>query len=122
MIPTCAGGRISARVCPMKRPMEEFTAFACVAGAAMVGYWAWRYEGLYRWLAEWQLRTFGSYEVQLTFIGALAIVVLPIVGVAAIVRKLGPGKVDAPPTSDTSPTSDSPPFDLSTAIQIWLGR
>ena len=59
----------------MKKPFERFTAALCLAGAALVGYWAWRYEGLFRWLAELQLRWVGSYEEQLTFIGALVLVI-----------------------------------------------
>src|ERR671913_2003145 len=94
----------------MKPRFEKLIALIFVAGAALVGYWAWRYEGLYRWLAEWQLRTFDSYEAQLTFLGALAIVVLPVIAVAALVRKLGPGKADAPPFPlDASPAPTASP-------------
>lgn len=103
----------------MKKPFERFTAALCLAGAALVGYWAWRYEGLFRWLAELQLRWVGSYEEQLTFIGALVLVIGPIIAIAAIVRKLGPGRATM-----VSPAAEAMPEQHPTAtqIQLFLGR
>jgi hypothetical protein len=108
----------------MKKPFERFVAVVCLAGAALVGYWAWQYEGLFRWLAEWQLRSFGSYEEQITFILALAIVVAPVLVIAAIARKLGPAAGAKAAATSTEPSDDAVPAQHPTAtqIQLFLGR
>jgi hypothetical protein len=106
----------------MNKPFERFTAVVCLAGAALVGYWAWRYEGLYRWLAELQLRWFESYEEQITFILALVIVVGPIIAIAAIVRKLGPGAVTTTVTTSNDAEGVPKQHPTATQIQLFLGR
>src|SRR4051812_50054019 len=85
----CCGAR-AADGDGMKKPYERFTAIICFAGAALVGYWAWRYEGLYRWLAEWQLRHGGGFEEQNKFILALAIVLPPHLIVGGVWGEAGP--------------------------------
>jgi hypothetical protein len=52
---------------------------ACFAYA---GYEWYSYTGIYRWAAEWQMSTFGSYSPKLAFVASLLVLILP-VGVPA---------------------------------------
>jgi hypothetical protein len=87
----------------------------CLAGAALTGYWAYRYEGVYRWLAELQLRWWGSYEVQITFLLTLAIVALPPAGIAFLIRRFVQ-------PSDSKPNVDPAPFRPDEPVRepLWL--
>jgi hypothetical protein len=67
---------------------------ACLA---YVCYGWWTYTGLYRLLAEWQLSMFDEYELKATFVGALAVLVLPAVILA---KRLG---LREPAPSSASP-------------------
>jgi hypothetical protein len=50
---------------------------AVASALAIAGWSAWAYRGPYRWLAELQLSAFGSYEVQLTFLGTVLFFLVP---------------------------------------------
>jgi hypothetical protein len=102
----------------MRTLPEKLIALVCVAGAALVGYWAWRYEGLYQWLAERQLKWFGSYEAQITFLVALVIVVGPILALAVIARRVVRGAGAAPFPTEAMPQA----YPASTRVQLFLGR
>jgi hypothetical protein len=54
------------------------------ACCAYVGYEWYSYTGLYRLAAEWQMSTFGSYSIKLTFLLPVLVLVIP----AAMVAKL----------------------------------
>src|SRR4051812_35742582 len=108
-------------VLAMRTGFDRLAAVAAgLTGAALVGYWAWRYEGLYRWLAERQLNWFGSYEVQITFLLALGIVEAPIFATVALVRKLGRTAVKPTGAVASGPSRVAHP--VSNRIQLFLGR
>jgi hypothetical protein len=46
-------------------------------GAAYAGYAWYSYSGPFKWLAELQLKWFGEYEIQLTFLLTLVLMILP---------------------------------------------
>ena len=102
----------------MRKLPEKLIALVCFAGGALVGYWAWRYEGLYKWLAERQLKWFDSYAAEITFILTLVIVVGPILALAAIARRIVRG-ADAPPFPGDAIPEAHP---MSNRIQFFLGR
>jgi hypothetical protein len=67
----------------------------CFAAAtAYAGYSWYSYSGPYRLIAEWQLETFGSFSVKLTFLGTILALIVPV----AIVGRLlgGPDLVNKP--------------------------
>jgi hypothetical protein len=48
--------------------VKQFSTTAVLLGAAVAGFCWWTYSGPYRWLAEWQLATFGHYYDFYTFL------------------------------------------------------
>jgi hypothetical protein len=56
------------------------------AATAYAGYSWYSYSGPYRLIAEWQLETFGSFSIKLTFLGTLLALIMP---VAIVGRLLG---------------------------------
>jgi len=103
------------------KPFHAFTTIVCIAAGALGGYWSWKYEGLYRWLAEWQLRHFQSYEAQLTLLFTCGILIAPPLITAVIVHRLrgGASVPGAPGAPAAAPARAHP---ISDAIQLWLGR
>jgi hypothetical protein len=72
-------------------------AVAWVIGAVGLMLFCWMtWSGPYRWFAEWQMEHFGSYELKITLIGPLIILLIP-VGLLA-----GWGPLGAPPVSNPS--------------------
>jgi hypothetical protein len=70
-----------------RRRLRIGDAIALFLATALTGYWAWTYTGVYRWLAELQLRMMHQYEVQLTFVLALLVACVPFFFISAIARR-----------------------------------
>jgi hypothetical protein len=97
----------------LKRPRQKMTPIGIVLlvlGGGLTGYWAWTYTGIYRWLAELQLKMMHSYEVQITFILTLTIVLGPLFLISEVIRRStaaptgqSTGVADKPNESDTPP-------------------
>jgi hypothetical protein len=66
-------------------PREFLLGIVC---AVPTVYWAATYSGPYRWIAEMQLRWMGMYEGGITFVLALFLVLVPLLGVRFLVKKL----------------------------------
>jgi hypothetical protein len=60
--------------------VRGFIVLLCVAAL----YQSYSYAGIYRWLAEWQLAQFHSYNVRLTLVGAILLPALPVCVLAEI--------------------------------------
>src|SRR3954464_13787932 len=88
---------------------QQLTPIAWAGLIAMMGltfYFMFTYTGPFEWLAELQLKWFGSYSEKLTFVGTMFVLLIPLAIVWKIiltaVKKLGPGtraKTDAGLTS-----------------------
>ena len=70
-----------------RRKMKPAGIVLLALGSGLTGYWAWTYTGIYRWLAELQLRMMHEYEVQLTFVITLMIVLGPLFLVSEVIRR-----------------------------------
>src|ERR1043165_9573344 len=106
---------------PMRRVLGG-AAFLVAIGLTI--YFATTYTGVYRWLAELQLKYAGSYETQITFIVTLLILLAPFLVIAWILKKadrlaMGPATATAPASPATPPATAS-----STDLEVrrFLGR
>ena len=80
-------------------------------GGGLTAYWGWTYTGIYRWIAELQLRMMHEYEVQITFILTLFIVLGPLFFVSEVIRRFNlarkgqdAGNFGATTTADDRPS------------------
>jgi hypothetical protein len=60
--------------------VRAYIVLVCIGAA----YQAYAYTGIYRWLAEWQLAQFQSYNLRLTIAGSILLPALPVCAVAEI--------------------------------------
>ena len=67
----------------------KFTQRAAVICALIGGYLWFTYSGPYRWLAEWQLRTFSVYYASYTWAATVVLLMIAAVAAFQVSRKLG---------------------------------
>jgi hypothetical protein len=73
---------------PAKKPSAvDWMMIGVGLGAAF--YFMFTYSGPFQWLAEWQIRVFGSYEEGITLILSMLLIVGPLFAVKYAVRRIG---------------------------------
>src|SRR5439155_9304648 len=100
---------------PLRRTLGGILLLLIAAASIYCG---WTYSGPYRWIAEAQLRWFGTYETQITFFLSLAVIGGPVLAVVLIWNKASRVAVasePAPQPAVAMPVSDE-------AVRRFLAR
>jgi hypothetical protein len=84
-------------------------------------YFMLTYSGPFKWLAELQLSWFGSYYEQLTFIGTIIVIGIPLLIVGVVWEKFGP-KRSAPAGGADAASADRPGEPVGFGgVLPWMG-
>ena len=99
---------------PETQHKSKLAAAATIGFVAITLYWAFTYTGPYRYLAELQIKWFGSYVPKLTAIA----IILGFLGIAALIKKVLQGAERSVPGLPAAPNPATSTTSASTASNV----